>query len=666
MKDLLIEIYSEEIPALMQKNAEIGFYDIFRNFFTESKIEYSELECAVGPCRMVITAKLSELIPSSILEIKGPKIDGPKAAIEGFCIKNNCTIGDLSQKEVHGQVHYFYEKKIEALESIKIIQSNFEQIMKKYTWPKSMIWGDTNLSWTRPLRSILCFFGEEIIALKFAHLTSSNKTYKHKFMDAGQIEISSISDYFQQLENSHVIISREKRKNIILSSLKNECDKHGITLNEDESLLEEVAGLCEYPVILSGQIDQKFMALPEEVLITSLKSHQKYFTAKATSGIAPYFLFACNLKLDNYEKIIEGNKRVLSARLEDALYFFNNDSKKRLEENLIKLENVIYHKKLGTIRERVSRIEALTEMMDPSLVIAARLAKCDLVSEMVVEFPELQGIMGGYYAKINGHDEKISSAIKNHYKPAGLDDEAPTGPAAIISIADKMDGLISLFLAGERATGSGDPYGLRRYAIGIIRTIYQNNLDIDIRMMVGRGVELVQIEKDVDPITSIIAFLNERLRHFLKNSLPSEVINATINLNKLPNITKSINAAIALDQILQTEPGKNLLSLYKRAKNISTGISESGDQFSERGNLTESEKMLLNQISLTRDQLEEYTNKQDFLNGFQTLLKLEQPLAKFFEENLVNSDDEEVTFRRKSILLSAANLFEKIANFSLL
>ncbi|MDX1916848.1 MAG: glycine--tRNA ligase subunit beta [Rickettsiaceae bacterium] len=665
MKDLLIELYSEEIPAKMQAKAEGAYAEIFSQFFHDYGIKCDNLQIFIGPCRIVISAKIEENIPEQNLVIKGPKIDANKLAIEGFCKKNNCAIADLSEEEIGGQSVYVLKKKIDEGRSINLVREYFESLMRKFTWPKTMVWGSYSFAWVRPLKNILCLFGDEVINLKLGHIYSSNQSFGHKFMSPHAIEISSPSDYFKLIKESYVILDRKKRKSIILKSIEEICAKLDLIFDCDENLLEEVAGLCEFPIVLYDRIDAKFMDLPKEVLVTSLKNHQKYFTANTKSGsLAPYFFFATNICLENYKDIIEGNKVVLSARLSDALYFYKKDLATTQEQRFRQLVNIIYHQKLGTMQDKALRIEKITSYLDENLTIAARFAKSDLCSLMVIEFPELQGIMGGYYAASEGLNSDIAGAIKDHYLPNGLEDLAPSRNASIVSIADKIDSLVNLYIAGERATGSGDPYALRRYCLGIIRCIQVHKLEINILDLIKLSASLCKISPNTNDIEEIMSFIEERLKHFLKTQIPLEILNAALNLQKNPDILFNINIANSLYNILSNQKGKSLISLYKRAKNITENSEYYLDvQFNE---LEESESVLLDAIKEIEISTRKHLRNKDYEKALNNLLELEIPLQDFFDKNLINTQDTAIATKRKAIISKAISIFDIIANFSLL
>jgi glycyl-tRNA synthetase beta chain len=660
MKEFILELYSEEIPARFQKDAETGFYGIFKNFFEEKEISFNNLKVYISPCRIIIDADISEYIPEKIIETKGPKIDANPKAIEGFCKANFITESELQKKVIDGSEFYFCRKKIEKQKFTDILAKSFTDLLNKYTWPKSMIWSRSDMRWVRPLRNILCIFDDKHVDISFYSLNSTPWTYGHKFLANSKININSKQDYYKKLSDNFVVVSREERKKIILEQSVKAASN--FSLNIDESLIEELAGICEYPTILMGKIDDKFLDLPQEVLITSMKNHQKYLTASDANGkLAPFFIFPTNLALKDYSEVIAGNEKVLSARLADALYFYKLDKSSKFDDNLKKLESVIFHAKLGTIREKITRIEKLVEYIDPSLKEAALLCKTDLVSEMVGEFPELQGIMASYYAKHKSYNQNIVDAIRDHYKPMGADDATPKGTAAILSIVDKIDSLVSLYLAGERATGSKDPYALRRYCLGIIRTIIDNNFSCNLLELIKLAASNCNIDHSQNEIESLLEFFEERLKHYLKSEISLEVLNATIKGNKFDKFLDLVKSAHSLQKIISSISGKNLLSLYKRAKNVSS--DQDLTVIINDSNINLSEKTLYNKIQEIENKLK-LDNNIDFDSKLLLLLELENPLSNFFENNLVNSENENEQKIRKTILIHLSKLFESVANFN--
>ena len=667
MKDFIIEIYSEEIPARMQENAEQNFRNIYEAFFKNYKISYENLIVDIGPCRIVLHCKIQDILPSQSLEIKGPKVDANELAIEGFCNSNNISKEKLLIKKIKDQDFFFYVDAVPSQNTKEIIISSLPEYLNRIIWPKSMVWGKNNFPWVRPIKSILCLLGEEALKFKFANLESSNITYGHKFMRFKKLEVRDSEDYLKKLKENKVIISRKEREVIIKKSLAEICSELQVELNIDDKLLQEVTGLTEFPKVIYGRINDKFIKLPSEILITSMRHHQKYFTCNdKNNNLAPYFLFVTNLDLQDYKEIIAGNERVLSARLADALYFYNSDKTKSLKSYKAKLKDIIFHAKIGSLSDKVTRVQKLCNYIvpdDKDLQDAAEIMKSDLVSEMVCEFPELQGIMGSYYAKDEGYNLKICEAIKNHYKPIGIEDDTPKNAASILSIVDKIDSLVSLYNAGERATGSKDPFALRRYATGVVRTILDNKINLELKQIIDFALSLLENKNTNNIISSeIILFIEERFKHLLKQNFPHDVVNACINFKLNSNIFLSYSKLISLNETLQNEQGKNLASLFKRIKNIA-GFSNSIEEINIGLFQTSSENILHDKIYEISDQIEILFNSNEFHACFLKLFELQIPLTKFFEENLVNTEDSELTKNRKALLSKSYLLFSKLANF---
>lgn len=665
MSELLLELFSEEIPAFMQKNAEDGYLNIFTKIFEENEI-FAKVQLFAGPRRITLYAThLPKVTLPKETGIKGPSIDAPEAAINGFCKAHNVSKLELSTKLINNQLYYFFVKKTEEREIKEILPEIIIEAINKYSWAKSMFWGDYNIKWVRPLRNILCIFDGEVLSLQFGHLTANNITYGHRLTDNKKLEVTDFEDYKNKLSENHVILERTKREEIIKTGLLELANSHNLNIKEDNRLIEEVAGLSEFPVVLLGKIPQKFLELPKEVLISSMRTHQKYFCLFDKEGnFAQYFLFVSNGRFANADLVIKGNEKVLSARLSDALYFYKQDIAKTLESRLGKLEAVTFHAKLGNLREKIDRIIKICKHIAPNnkeLITAAKLCKSDLVSEMVGEFPDLQGIMGYYYAKYEGLGEEVAAAIKDHYKPQGLSDNVPSGNAALLALADKVDSLVGLMIAGEATTGSGDPYALRRQALGIIRIILENKLELNLNDLISFSINLYRdsSHKNKD---LIISFFEERAKFYFKNDYDIALINAVLDLrmeDELVSISLKLNA---LQKFLAEDAGKQLLNAYKRASNII------GDQkiiglvdtslFS-----TQPEKELFEVIQKISPQIIDSITDKDYKKALNLLSSLLVPTTSFFDNVLVNDPDPKIAENRLSLLQNICELFDKIAKF---
>ncbi|MDF2964648.1 MAG: glyS [Rickettsiaceae bacterium] len=677
MTELLLELYSEEIPALMQPRAEQNFKKLFSDAFFSKNISFSELKVFSGPCRITIYATgLCTEIPGYLVEKKGPRVGSDAKAIEGFAKSVGQELNNLEIQEVKGAECYVYRENIPARPTETILPEVINQVLTDYVWPKSMFWGEYKLAWIRPIKNILCLYNNEVLAINFKHLRSNNITFGHKFLRFTPIEVNSFEDYKTKLKENLVILDREERKTIIRQQTDALLNQHNLVLNQDEGLLEEVAGLVEYPKLMLGTIPEKFLTVPHEILTSAMRMHQKYFTVSDKSGkFAPYFIFASNI--DASDNVVKGNEKVLSARLADAKFFYELDLKTSLEAMYERLSKVTFHAKLGTLKDKVDRVGKIASFLAPTdkaLAVAAKFCKCDLVSGVVSEFPELQGIIGRYYATSAGLSSEIAQAISDHYQPLGPNDNVPTGTSAYLAIADKLDSLVALSLAGEKATGSGDPFALRRYALGVINTILANNMNISLIPIVEFTLKQVveafpALAEDKMATKSIISFLEDRVKNLLKDKYEVNLVNACVKLTHDSNLLSIVKKLEALQNFTTSEQGGILLQSFKRAYNIlsqeekkfKAGISDNIDETllkdSEEIELVKFINPLKKEVSdlLASSQLEQALGK---------LSSLHSPLGRFFDKVIVVSSDIQLTENRLSILKSIVNIFNKLANFN--
>lgn len=665
MSDLILELYIEEIPAMMQKNAEKSYKEIFTKHFAASGINYESLETFVGSRRFVLyVSGIATIIAGKEIESRGPKVGAPASAIEGFCRAQNITKDQLVVQAIKDQEYYIYKvaTKDQAVETV--LPAILASALSEYVWPKSMYWSDHDLKWVRPLKNILCLFEEKILDFSYFHLKANAKTFGHRFMAYKELTITNWDDYQKQLADNFVILSREERKRIIEEGLNRLASAKSLTVSSDEKLLEEVAGLVEYPNVLLGSIPSKFMNVPSEILVTAMRTHQRYFTLQNEDGsFAPYFLFVSNLKNDSSDAIIAGNEKVLAARLSDSVFFYQQDQLYSLESRFNKLSNIIFHTKLGSIKDKVERVMQITKFLDKDdkeLHMAARLCKSDLLTEVVGEFPELQGIMGGYYAKIEGYSDNIVSAIRLHYKPEGPDEQAPTGVAGWLALADKLDSLVSLYTAGERSTGSKDPYALRRYALGIIRIIIACKLRLDIAQLVSYAGSLVGSSKD--DIKEILSFLEERLKSYMKNSFDQSVVSATVDLVNEPYIYITLKRAEAVSKFIHSSQGVELLSAYRRANNILA--SSTSRQLDKTKLVEEAEKSLYESVSNIEKKIDDLVERKEFIASLELLATMLGPINQFFNQVTVKDQNQELANNRIALLEHLVMQFHKLAKFS--
>ncbi|WP_341751869.1 glycine--tRNA ligase subunit beta [Candidatus Tisiphia endosymbiont of Piscicola geometra] len=679
MSELLLELFSEEIPALMQKNAAESYKTIFTTILQESEL-VADVQLYVGSRRIAvhITNLPKSILPKEIT-IRGPKVSATQQAVEGFCRSNNIEQNKLSTLLVQGQLYYIIAKSSIETDIRVLLQEIIPKAISKYIWSKSMYWGNYDISWIRPLRNILCIFDGEILAIKYGHLTANNITFGHRFLSPEPITIDSFSEYQNKLRESNVIIDQEERKEIIKSQLSKIANTLNLVIKDDEKLLEEVTGLVELPVVMAGKIPEIFLQLPSEVLVSSMRTHQKYFSTFDQAGnFAPYFLFVSNMRHDQ-NVIISGNEKVLAARLSDALYFYQQDLSNSLESKLPKLEQITFHAKLGSIKQKTERIDDICNYLMPGnqdLQVAAKLCKSDLTTEMGGEFPELQGIMGYYYAKAEGLNDQIALAIRDHYKPQGPSDNLPMGNSAILAIADKLDSLVGLILIGEEPNGSRDPYSLRRQALGIIRIILANKLNIDIKELVAYVVHLYQTmfedvkggghDSGLNKTSQIILeFLEERAKYYFKNHYDISLINAVLDFDIERDLVISEIKLGALQKFLAGVDGENLLTIYKRANNILEGSNIEGE-VDQKAFVSQYEQQLFLSLGVISKQIDSSIVEKDFTKTLSLLLEILKPVNEFFDNVMVKDQDRNIANNRLLLLRMVTQLFDKLAKFSFL
>jgi glycyl-tRNA synthetase beta chain len=669
VSELLLELFSEEIPAMMQNNAAKAYEKIFIQYFNSLQINFHSIEVHAGARRLSIYVNgLPLIIPASVSEVKGPKKSAPSAAIDGFCKSNDIKTSDLSIKKVNGTDFYFYFPKTAERKTEDILINSLSKPIAEYVWSKSMYWGEYKIKWVRPLKNILCIFNGKIVPFEYGHLKANNICYGHRFMSPKSAQISSYDEYKRHLKDNFVILKAEDRANIIKNAIKNIANDKGLIIKDDPYLIEEVSGLVEYPVILMGRIDEKFLSVPSEVLVSAMRSHQKYFSLfNAEGNFAPYFIFVANIKSENEAQVIAGNEKVLSARLADALYFYNQDLKTSLLEKSASLDKVIFHAKLGSLKDKTERLAKLCKFIAPnndSAHKAALLCKSDIVSEVVGEFPTLQGIMGYYYAVAESQNTDIAKAIRDHYKPQGANDECSTGISAILALADKVDSLCGLILAGEKPNGSKDPYALRRQALGIIRIILENKLQIELKHLVIFALGLYKDKMEVYDTHKIqvLQFLSDRVKYFFKSEYPSELISSVLDLQEESNLCNLVDKISILHKLLNSDHGTKLIQAYKRANNI-LGNNKFSGKIDASLFVSPYEKELLNCIKLNKEKIQILLDKKDYTQSFLLLSSFHQPLSDFFENILVKDKNELIAQNRILLLQEVRAIFNQFAKF---
>ncbi|WP_370228898.1 glycine--tRNA ligase subunit beta [Cognatishimia sp.] len=665
MPDLLIEVFSEEIPARMQTRAAEDLKKRVTDGLVAAGLTYAHASAFSTPRRLTLALEgmLAES-PTVREERKGPKVGAPDKAIEGFLRGAGLSMDQLEERDTPKGAVYFATIEKAGRPAAEIVSEVLEETIRNFPWPKSMRWGAGALRWVRPLHSILCIITDEagtnVVPLDIDGIASGDSTEGHRFMGEGRFSVTSFEDYEAKLKRSHVILNATERAEAIWADAQNLAFAQGLEVVEDKGLLAEVAGLVEWPVTLMGDIADDFLGLPPEVLQTSMKEHQKFFSVKnpKTGRIEKFITVANRETKDQGATILAGNQKVLFARLSDAKFFWENDvrvAKTGAAEWLAKLNNVTFHNKLGSVGERIDRIAALSREIAPIVGAdadlaekAARWAKADLNSEMVYEFPELQGLMGRYYAEFAGHEAEVAAAAVEHYSPLGPSDDVPTAPVSVaVSLAEKLDVLTGFWAIDEKPTGSKDPFALRRAALGVIRLVLTNGLTLPLKSL--------PLRDDAD-LTDLLSFFHDRLKVFLRDQgIRHDVIDACIAMDGNDDIALLVNRAQALQAFLGTDDGENLLQGFKRANNIlSQAEAKDGVEYSFGADLKFAEDAAEKDLFTALDKFEapiaEAIRGEDFAAAMAGLAGLRAPIDAFFEAVQVNSDNDVVRRNRLNLL----------------
>ncbi|HRE61239.1 MAG TPA: glycine--tRNA ligase subunit beta [Micropepsaceae bacterium] len=672
MAEFLLELFSEEIPARMQAEAASHLARLFRKAMGERGFDEAALACTtyVTPRRLTLVATSLPLQqPDTREERKGPRTNAPAAALEGFLRSTGMTREQL-KVENDGKSEFFLaviEKKGSATASV--LADVITEIVKSFPWPKSMRWAGRDYVWVRPLRGIVALLDGKLVNVTIGDVVSGNVTWGHRLMAPGAISVTGFADYREKLLAAKVMLDVEDRKREIIKGAKAEAARAGLIFRDDPELLDEVAGLVEWPVVLTGGFEKEFLDVPAEVLVSTMRKNQKYFALYDLDGkLANAFLVVANLVADDGGKaIIAGNERVVRARLSDARFFWEQDKKITLAERLPQLDGIVFHAKLGTQGERVQRIEALAGHIaekigaDPaSARLAARLCKADLVSGTVGEFPEVQGTIGGYLAAHEKLGRNVADAISDHYRPVGQNDAPPESRVAIaVALADKLDTLTGFFAIDEKPTGSKDPYALRRAALGVIRILLTAKINLRLAELLGKSVA-----------PDLVTFFVDRLKVVLRESgLRHDLLDAAFAAAGSDNFVQLGARIDALRDLLATDDGKNLLAGYKRAANI-LRIEEKKDKRTYNGavnpallNLPQ-EQALAAALDHAVKHAADAVKREDFAAAMSALAALRAPVDAFFDKVIVNDPDPALRENRLNLLARIKLAAHEVADFS--
>ena len=703
MAELLLEILSEEIPARMQARAAEDLKRLVTGGLEDAGLGFDSARAFATPRRLALVVDgLPNKTPDISEERRGPRADAPDRAVEGFLRGNGITRDQAEIRETGKGAFYFAVIEKKGAKSIDLLPEILAEAIDALPWPKSMRWAGRSERWVRPIHGLLCLLDGGKVSLSRGGIGSGSKTVGHRFLAPKPFTVKSFDDYAAKLRDAKVILDAAERREIILADAARLADEAGLRLKDDPGLADEVAGLVEWPVTYMGKIDGEFMDLPPEVLTTSMRAHQKYFALETKSGaLAPNFIVVANTETsDKGKAVVAGNERVLRARLADAKFYWDQDRKASLASRAPALEDVTFHAKLGSLDDKIGRVEILAAEIagyvpgagTDEARSAARLAKADLTTGMVNEFPELQGIMGRYYALGDGEDPAVADAIRDHYSPLGPSDDCPAAPVSVaVALADKLDTLVGFWAIDEKPTGSKDPYALRRAALGVIRLILENglrlpldevcaasfrslpeNLKSRLHFEVGGGTIEDTLGKRWDLIfqSDLRVYIADRLKEQLRREgVRHDLISAVFDLDKDNDLVRILARVSALGTFLESDDGANLLTAYRRAANI-LRIEEKNDGASfdgapDTGLFIESQETNLFEILAAAEaQIAPNLADERFDQAMNEFARLRRPVDDFFDHVTVNCDDPALRVNRLRLLSRIRATMNRVADFS--
>ncbi len=683
MSEFFLELFSEEIPANLQNYSRVFLFESFQKLFKEKNISFKESNYYSTPNRLVIVFKgLSKEITQEAKEVKGPNINAPEKAIEGFLRSNKLNSTDLFKKKTEKGEFYFFKKPSQKLFTIHLLEENIPTILDTLQWKKSMKWGNYNLNWARPLKSILAVFDNKNLNFNFYHLKASNTSFIDKEFEDKKRAFKNFESYKNFFYKFDIIIDHISRKKFIKKELEKISKKKNFVVELNDKLLDEVANIVDKPNILICKFDEKFLSIPKEILIITMQHHQKYFPTFDKKGkITNEFLVVANQK-DKFGYIKLGNERVVEARLSDAKFFWEKNKSQNLVKQVSKLKSINYFNGLGSYFEKIQRMRKLGGIISDELLISkdkvelsASICKVDLISDLVGEFPELQGVMGGYFAEEQGFDKEISLAISEHYLPTGINSRIPKKPYSIaLALADKIDTLVGFFGINQKPTSSKDPYALRRSSLGLIKLIIDNNKELNIKYLLDssilfyrdQGFELLNetLQKELTD------FLFERLKYYMKEKeIRNDIIEASINSNNLNNMNKLFKKGLTLNNVIKKQIGEDIVSSYKRAYNIiESEIKNEGIELSNKTDpgifKNDHEVNLLKKINELKKYFTGIDRDENYLESLSNLAAAKEVINNFFDNIKVNVEDKNIKKNRLELLQMLCRTFDNYINFS--
>ena len=683
MSEFFLELFSEEIPANLQRDSRTLLLENFKKLFLEKGINFDKSETFSTPNRLIILFKDLPLeIKQKEEEIKGPNVKAPEKAIEGFLRSNEIDEKDLFKKNLEKGEFYFYKKSSSKINTAILLEEQIPNILDKLQWKKSMRWGNYSLNWARPLKSILAIFNNKSLNFSYHHLTSASDTFIDQEFEDKKKKFKNFEEYKNYFKKLDIMINQSLRKEFILKEFEKVSKKRNFFIETNHKLLDEVINLVEQPNILVCKFDDRFLNIPKEILIITMQHHQKYFPTFDKNGkITNEFLVVANKK-DTKGYIKLGNERVVEARLSDAQFFWEKNKSQNLVKQMSKLKTMNYFKGLGSYFDKIQRMRKLGGMISDELLISkdqvelsASICKVDLISDLVGEFPELQGIMGGYFAESQGFDKNISLAISEHYLPTGLDSKTPKKPFSIaLALSDKIDTLVGFFGINQKPTSSKDPYALRRSALGIIKLLVDNNKEFKIKDLISYSISLYRdqgFELTNNSLQKELSdFLIERLRYYMKEKeIRIDIVDASINSHNLDKMNEAYKKALTLNKVIKLQIGEDIVMSYKRAssileselKNQNLGLSNTTDPGIFKNDY---EKNLLKKINELKKYFSSINKDENYKVSLDNLANSKKVIFEFFDNVKVNDQEENIKKNRLELLQMLCRTFNNYINFS--
>ena len=683
MSELFLELFSEEVPAKLQIKAREQLKEILKKFFEENSVKLkNEPKVFSTPNRIAIKI---ENLPKDILykasEKKGPSVLAPEKALDGFLKSNNLSKNKIYKKKTDKGEFYFYKIPKKKIKLSDLLKKNFESLLLRISWQKSMKWGENNLYWGRPLKSILAVLDGKKLQFSFKHLLSSNQTFVDKELEEKTKLFNNFTSYLSFFKNSGIIIDHEKRKNFIVSELEKISAKKNLKLNLDSKLLEEITNIVEKPKVLICEFDKKFLEIPKEILIITMQTHQKYIpTFDKKENITNSFFVISDIQ-DKKGFVKSGNERVVEARLSDAEFFWKKNKSQNLVKQVSKLKNINYFKGLGTYFDKIQRMRKLSALISDELLIskekmeiASSICKVDLMSDLVGEFPELQGLMGGYFAETQGFDKDVCLAVSEHYLPIGMDTKVPKKPYSMaLSLSDKIDSLVGFFGLNLKPSSSKDPYALRRMAISLVRLIIENDKKIKIKDLINYSCALYKeqgFEFDIKKIQNDLGdFILDRIKNYLKEKqIRNDIIESASSSFTIDELLKIYKKSQVLNKSINKEFGQDAVAIYKRSSNILLSEEKNLEKYNGSADpglfKNDYEKNLYKKIHEIRKYFSSVGREENFEESLVVLSNSKSQLNDFFDNVVVNDPDDAIKKNRLELLAMLCKSFDNYFNFS--